>query len=296
MVDPARHLGQHPAPEQVFAPGICQQSEVSPAAKLVHAVLWLLAGCRPGTVQTSAAYLAHVLGLTCRTCRDCLTAMRERGYLAIRDRTLRGQMMIYVADAAEAAVGHLLAPDPQRELFPCEEIDARGFPQKEIDARGFPRLPTAGQGEPGGQTPRAPGRAPTVPTDLPTTSTSLGTVGAHEFHEFRERALTVIAHLWSDVPARFTLKRDHRLIYRLTVLSLDEAHGRWIIAAMRETQANAQRSGPGMFWRLVGKCAPPDCDVERLFFSIDVPTWALADPRDWRPPSIADPSFPKKSR
>ena len=120
-------------------------------------------------------------------------------------------------------------------------------------------------------------RAPTVQTDIPAPST------AHDDEEVKGKAHAICKAFWPTPPPPMTERRDQRLIYRLAVLALDEHHGAWIKRLISETIDKRPKVPFAMLQSLMAKMIPSGWTPERLLCSIDVPRWALCDPRNWCP-------------
>jgi hypothetical protein len=130
---------------------------------------------------------------------------------------------------------------------------------------------------PEGETPHAPAHtrphAPPTFEYIPTTTTTEG--------EIQAAAIRVASALWPGRSAGITDRRDQRLTYRLAVLLLDARFAPWIGRALADANANRAKSRPAMLQAMLPTYAPAGIDPGRLLASIDVPRWALADPRTW---------------
>jgi hypothetical protein len=96
----------------------------------------------------------------------------------------------------------------------------------------------------------------------------------------KDCALGICAALWPGRREPITDSRDQRLLYQLAVAA-QNGHRPWIrrlVQAARQSRARAP-----MAWVLakLATYAPEGTDVERLLAAIEVPAWALADPRHW---------------
>ena len=120
-------------------------------------------------------------------------------------------------------------------------------------------------------------RAPTVQTDLPPPS------AAHDGEEVKGQAHAICRAFWPKPPPHMKDRRDQRLIYRLAVLALDEHHGDWIKQLISETIDKKPEIPFAMLQSLMAKLIPSGWTPVKLLCSIDVPRWALCDPRDWCP-------------
>jgi hypothetical protein len=137
-------------------------------------------------------------------------------------------------------------------------------------------------GIPAGETPRVPACAPPAHTDIPP-STTAATAGKEEI---QAKGLALCVALWPPEKRRtlrFRDRRDQRLLYRLAILRLDPRHSHWVKQLVDEV-ADARPKNPLALLQAQMKLHGPEgVSVDRLLRSIDVPLWALADPRDWCP-------------
>lgn len=96
----------------------------------------------------------------------------------------------------------------------------------------------------------------------------------------RQSALGICAALWPGRREPVSDSRDQRLIYQLALLST-QGHQEWIRRLVQAArQAKARRP---LAWVLaqLSTYAPEGVDVKRLLAAVEVPPWALADPRTW---------------
>jgi hypothetical protein len=147
--------------------------------------------------------------------------------------------------------------------------------------------PTENRGENDGVSPRGRSGAPIGLIDLSTTTT----VG--------DRAVqigmfTLLEELWPAGRGPVKDVRDQRLLYCVSVLRLHPDHESWIDRAVRETVQARPRSVLGKLNRSIDAHIPIGLTRQELLRSIDVPRWALADPREWfgRDPSPRVPASP----
>ena len=120
--------------------------------------------------------------------------------------------------------------------------------------------------------------APTVQTDTPAPPTATA-----DGSKVRQTAHAICRAFWKTPPDSIRDRRDQRLIYRLAVLLLDEDWHAWIKKVVSETIDKKPKNPLAMLQSQMAKMMPNGWTVEGLLCSIDVPGWALCDPREWCP-------------
>jgi hypothetical protein len=117
------HLNREPRLRGVDGPQLLEAeliplwraTRLGAAQQLVFTYLWLRAGLRPNTVETSRQQIAHALGKSEGSIRDCLPKLVERGIVQIYDDS-GGALRLYVYDPIGLVSDRLVEPSPQLEL------------------------------------------------------------------------------------------------------------------------------------------------------------------------------------
>ena len=103
--------------------------------------------------------------------------------------------------------------------------------------------------------------------------------------EIRVNALAICRRLWpaGSPVAREGLKKaqDQRLVYRLAVLWANDFHQAWLDRLLGDCESVRPQKPLAWLQSQAGLYAPEGVEISRLLRQIDVPQWAMADPRDW---------------
>jgi len=103
--------------------------------------------------------------------------------------------------------------------------------------------------------------------------------------EIRANALAICRRLWpaGSPVAREGLKKaqDQRLVYRLAVLWANDFHQAWLDRLLADCESVRPQKPLAWLQSQAGLYAPEGVEISRLLRQIDVPQWAMADPRDW---------------
>lgn len=276
----------------------------------------------PALVVSSATEIANEIGENARTVERWVNELRTVGLVIPRERVVGGRTLFFVVapdDALDA--NRVVHPDPQLEMFPAEEPatdegeppnlrsemtappNLRPFLSADLTAEmtappnmtadlaereDAPPVSQSQDGHGGGDLSRthAGAHAPSNQTEhIPPSIDGGDDDFAKEvfpLEAIREKAHALCGLFWPKGRPPITDRRDHRLIYRVALLGLSKTHGRWVKRWVDETTENKPKNPFAMLQRLMHQYAPPGVDPARLLKSIDVPRWALADPREWQ--------------
>ena len=97
--------------------------------------------------------------------------------------------------------------------------------------------------------------------------------------ELKKEIFDLVKSLWPAGRSRIKDWRDNRLLYAVAVLRLTPEHAEWIGHAVQETVQAKAKAPLGKLNKAIDANIPKAMGRYDLLRSINVPKWALADPR-----------------
>jgi hypothetical protein len=149
----ARKLGivggsqlENELPATIAAPQTLHAFPLGPNVKWTFAVLWSMAGGKPGTVKTSCAAIAAALNRDeTRSTRRDINTLKAVG-LVDGPRDAAGLLTLYVADPTDVAVARRIVDDPQRRLIDDDPPEVTGGADNQAPESPAPHTHTMAHG------------------------------------------------------------------------------------------------------------------------------------------------------